>query len=76
MSIEENGIVPMEIDVNSPKKSKATTVLVEPLFRVDPQSPSHPETPKRYSYFWPEGQKSPRDRPLKAIYGRRLNFDF
>ena len=68
--------VPMIDTSKSPVKSKPTRALNSPNFRVDPQSPSRPDTPERYSYFWPEGQKSPRSRPMKAIYVRKLNFDF
>lgn len=68
--------IPMTDAIKSPVKSKPTRALNSPNFRVDPQSPSCPETPKRYSYFWPEGQESPRSRPLKPIYCRKLNFDF
>ena len=80
LTIHQNDIqglvIPMIDAIKSPVKSKPTRALNSPNFRVDPQSPSCPETPKRYSYFWPEGQESPRSRPLKPIYCRKLNFDF
>ena len=71
----EGSDIPMIVDEKSPVKTKPTRALNSPNFRVDPQSPSCPDTPKRYSYFWPEGQESPRSRPMKAIYCRKLNFD-